>query len=215
MGWVGRFAWDHNAFYHRVVVRRVPRGSRRVLDVGCGAGAFAGVLAGRVAQVDAIDRSGVMIAAARRAVPGNVRCVLGDVLTEPLPEGGYDAIVSVTALHHLPLEEILPKLGRALRPGGVLVAIALPRSDLPRELPIEVVAAIGQRVLAGAFWILRRFGSGTWFERENSHGEMPVVLDPPLTTRQVRAQARVLLPGSRVRRLLYWRYLLVWHKPIR
>jgi hypothetical protein len=43
---------------------------------------------------------------------------------------------------------------------------------------------------------------------------MPVVLDPSLTTRQVRQQASARLPGVHVRRLVFWRYFLLWHKPI-
>jgi hypothetical protein len=43
---------------------------------------------------------------------------------------------------------------------------------------------------------------------------MPVVMDPPLTTREVAGQASAVLPGVRVRRLLFWRYLLIWQKPI-
>ena len=43
---------------------------------------------------------------------------------------------------------------------------------------------------------------------------MPKVLDPPLTTRQVRQHATAALPGARVRRLVFWRYLLLWQRPI-
>jgi hypothetical protein len=42
---------------------------------------------------------------------------------------------------------------------------------------------------------------------------MPVVRNPALTTRDVRRQAQALLPGSEVRRLVFWRYLLLWRKP--
>jgi hypothetical protein len=35
-----------------------------------------------------------------------------------------------------------------------------------------------------------------------------------LTTHQVRRQASALLPGAQVRRLLFWRYLLLWRKPV-
>jgi hypothetical protein len=41
---------------------------------------------------------------------------------------------------------------------------------------------------------------------------MPVA-EPDLTVRQVRAEATRLLPGVRVRRLLFWRYLLLWRRP--
>ncbi|MFI9405824.1 class I SAM-dependent methyltransferase [Nocardia sp. NPDC052316] len=205
--------WDHNSFYHRFLVRQLPKPCARVLDVGCGAGAFAAELARHADQVDALDRSPVMIDAAKQATPDNVTCILGDVLEHPLPANSYDAIVSISTLHHMPLDEALPVLAAALRPGGVLAVIALPRADLLRELPVELLAAVGQRVFALGFAVLRTLGRGDWYAKGPNHGDMPVVLDPPLTTRQVREQAAALLPGARVRRLLYWRYALVWHKP--
>jgi len=146
--------------------------------------------------------------------PANVTCILADVMQEPLPDARYDAIVSISALHHTQLEELLPRLAGALRPGGVLAAVALPRSDLPQELPAELTGAIGHRLLGAAFAILRASGRGRWYAMERSHPMMPVVLDPSLTTRQVRQQATALLPGARVRRLVFWRYLLLWQKPI-
>lgn len=207
-------AWDHNAFYHRLLLRHLPRSCDRALDVGCGAGTFAAELAKRAAHVDAIDRSPAMIDEAKRVAPTNVTCVLADVLRDPLPDGRYDAIASITALHHTPLDEVLPRLAEALRPGGVLAAVALPRIDLPHELPTELVAAIGYPLLGGVFAALRTSGHGDWYALERSHAVMPVVLDPSLTTRQVRQQVTALLPGARVKRLVFWRYFLLWQKPI-
>jgi SAM-dependent methyltransferase len=206
-------AWDHNAYYHRLVLRHLPRPCARVLDVGCGAGELAAKLAARADHVDAIDRSPAMVELARRAVPGNVTCVLGDVLSEPLPAAEYDAVVSMSALHHMPLEEALPRLARALRPGGVLAAVALPRPDLLRETHAELTAALGHRVFGVTFAALRATGRGDWYPIQPSHTAMPVVLDPPLTTHEVRAKALEQLPGARVRRLVFWRYFLLWRKP--
>lgn len=205
--------WDHNAYYQRVLLRHLPRPCHRVLDFGCGAGAFAAELAKRVERVDALDRSPAMIEAARRVAPPNVTCILADLLHEPLPDAGYDAIVSISALHHTSLPESLPRLADALRPGGVLAVIALPRLDLRRELPAEIAAVIGHRVFGTAFAALRIIGRGRWYAKEPDHAVMPVVLDPSLTTRQVRQQASALLPGARVRRLIFWHYFLLWQKP--
>lgn len=204
--------WDHNAYYHRLLLRRLRRNCRRVLDVGCGAGGFAARLARRAERVDAVDSSADMIEEARRRTPGNVHCVHADVLTDPLPGADYDAIVSVSALHHMPLPEALPVLADALRPGGVLAAIALPRTDPRRELPVEIAALVGHRVLGAAFQA-RRWAGGNGFAKDAGHSAMPVVMDPPLTTREVAHQAAAILPGARVRRLVFWRYLLVWRKP--
>lgn len=205
--------WDHNAYYHRLLLRQVPQRCHRVLDVGCGAGAFAAQLAQRAEQVDALDRSAEMIEEAKRRTPGTVNCVLADVLADPLPGGEYDAIFSISALHHMPLQDSLPVLAAALRPGGILAAIALPRPDLRHELPVEITAAAGHRLLGVMFLTRRLLGSSSGFAKDSAGAPMPVVMDPPLTTREVAHQAAAVLPGVRVRRLVFWRYLLVWQKP--
>jgi SAM-dependent methyltransferase len=207
-------AWDHNAFYHRLLLRHLPCPCGRVLDVGCGAGALAAELAARAEHVDALDRSPAMFEQAKRIAPANVTCVLADVLQEPLRESAYDAILSMSALHHVPLDEVLPRLAGALRPGGVLAVAALPRRDLQREWPAELTAMVGHRLLGLAFAVLRASGGGGWYAMQPSHEIMPIVLTPSLTTRQVREQASALLPGARVRRLVFWRYFLLWQKPV-
>ena len=185
-----------------------------MLDVGCGTGAFAAQLAERSEQVDAVDRSAEMIEQAKLGTPDNVNCVLADVLTDPLPGKDYDAIFSISALHHMPLQDSLPVLAAGLRPGGILAAIALPRPDLARELPVEIVAAAGHRLLGAMFLAKSLLASNGGFAMDSTCSTMPVVMDPPLTTRQVANQAAKMLPGVRVRRLLFWRYLLIWQKPI-
>jgi SAM-dependent methyltransferase len=131
-----------------------------------------------------------------------------------LPVEHYDAIVSITALHHLPLGDALRRLSLALRPGGVLAAVVLPRVDLPVEVPVEMVAAPANRVFSSLFVALRSTGCGSWYRLESSRETMPKVLDRPLTTRQARQVAAATLPGAHVRRLLFWRYLLLWRRPI-
>jgi 2-polyprenyl-3-methyl-5-hydroxy-6-metoxy-1,4-benzoquinol methylase len=204
-------SWDHNAYYQPLLLRKLPLHCERILDVGCGTGEFAVQLAELADHVDALDRSPEMIRAARARVPANVTCIETDLLRGRVPDERYDAITSISALHHLPLAEALPRLSAALRPGGVLVATALPRTDLPRELPIELAALLAQGVrglaLAGG-----RLVRGEPLRSEYDHPEMPI-LGPSLTTREVRREAEALLPGAQVRRLLFWRYLLVWRKP--
>jgi SAM-dependent methyltransferase len=207
-------AWDHNAYYDRLLLRVLPNRVQHVLDVGCGAGRLATALATRAGCVDAVDRDETMIAAARRQVPGNVTCVLADVMDLPLAAGSYDAIMSMTALHHLPLAPSLQRLSEALRPGGVLAVVAVPRRDLFRDLPIDLAATtwhhlVGWGLVAGA---ATGRGWGSRLRLVPEHDHMPM-RDPELTTRQVRQQAAAVLPGVRVRRLLLWRYLLTWRRP--
>ena len=208
-----RLAWDHNAYYQRLLLNRLPRRCGRILDVGCGAGAFAARLADHAEHVDAVDKSAAMIEAARQRTPANVTCIHADMLTLSLPAEHYDAIVSITALHHVPLGDALRHLAPALRPGGLLAAVALPSSDLPREMLTEMVAAAANRVFGALFAVLRTAGRGSWYRLESTHEAMPKV-DAPLTTRQAREVAAATLPCGDVHRLLFWRYLLLWRRPV-
>ena len=204
--------WDHNCWYHRLLLARVPPDAARVLDVGCGAGTLACRLASRVQRVDAVDRSAAMVAAAAHAAPPNLTLHLADLRTADLPAGHYDAVVSSALLHHLPLSDVLPRMARWVRPGGVLAAVALPRADLPRELGVELAAAVTHSALGLGFAALRPLTGADLFRPEATHAAMPVA-EPDLIVRQVRAEATRLLPGVRVRRLLFWRYLLLWGRP--
>jgi 2-polyprenyl-3-methyl-5-hydroxy-6-metoxy-1,4-benzoquinol methylase len=207
-------AWDHNTYYHDRLLRTLPAHCERVLDVGCGAGAFAARLATRADRVDALDRSAVMIEAARRAVPANVTCLLGDVRTAPLPVAGYDAITCISALHHMPLPEVLPRLAGALRPGGTLVAVSHHRREAPRDVvwqAVEAFAVFGRRAVLLWLPAARRYRR-EMYRRERTGPVMPV-MRPRLSVREVRAQAVSALPGASVRRLPFWRYELLWRKP--
>jgi SAM-dependent methyltransferase len=204
-------AWDHNLRYHPLLLEQLPARMERVLEVGCGAGQLSCALAARAERVDALDRDPAMVSAARARVPGNVSVVLADVEQIPLPSTSYDAVVSVAVLHHLDLARALPRFADTLRPGGILAAVGLPRRDLGRELPVELAAAAVHHG-CGLLRLARRQPVGATFLRSPAHAAMPIA-DPDLTTREVRAVAGRLLPGASVRRLVLWRYLLVWRKP--
>lgn len=79
-------------------------GACTILDIGCGTGALAFVLAERGNAVVGLDGSARMIAVARRLNRHpNVRFEVGNAL-EPM-EGRYDVVVASYVLHGLPQEE--------------------------------------------------------------------------------------------------------------
>jgi SAM-dependent methyltransferase len=96
----------------------------RVVDLGCGFGAFARWAAGAgAAEVVGVDLSERMLARAREAtgdVP--VRYEVGDLDVLELPAGAYDLAYSALALHYVADVDRLARLvHRALRPGGRFV----------------------------------------------------------------------------------------------
>ena len=57
--------WDHNAHYHPFLLKQLPPRLDEALEVGCGTGAFARLLAKRCGTVVAIDLSPRMVEVAR------------------------------------------------------------------------------------------------------------------------------------------------------
>jgi SAM-dependent methyltransferase len=170
---------DHNAYYEQLLLRQMPQRCRRVLDVGCGVGAFAAQLAQRSDQVDALDRSAEMSEEAKRRTPDNVNCILADLIADPLPGKDYDAIFSISALHHMPLQDALPLLAAALRHGGSL----LPLPCLDRTWPVSCLSKSSRRpdiaCLARCSW-----RNGCWEATAGSQRTRPARPCPSLWTRR-------------------------------
>jgi tRNA (cmo5U34)-methyltransferase len=118
--------FPHRVEGEGVLLEQVPRNARRVLDLGTGDGRLLAALqAGRPGLLGVgLDFSDLMLDAARERFAGEERVTLiKHDLAEPLPDlGGFDAVVSSFAIHHLQHERKRSLYGEALdllEPGGV------------------------------------------------------------------------------------------------
>ncbi|GAA4445877.1 class I SAM-dependent methyltransferase [Phytohabitans houttuyneae] len=97
----------------------------RVLDLGCGNGVpVAKALAAAGHDVTGVDLSEVQVERARRLVP-DATFRRADATEVDFPDGGFDAVVCLYALIHMPLDRqppLLARIARWLRPGGWLLA---------------------------------------------------------------------------------------------
>jgi magnesium-protoporphyrin O-methyltransferase len=107
---------------------------RRILDAGCGTGAFAVEAARRGADVIAIDLSPTLVELARERAPadlgrGSVMFTTGDMLDEAL--GRFDHVVAMDSLIHYPAADITRALtALASRTGASIVFTFAPRTAL-------------------------------------------------------------------------------------
>ena len=109
-----------------------------VLEVGCGTGSTALLLAGDVRQITASDLSGNMIGAgsekARDQGISNVKFVKAGLFDSAIENGPYDSILALNLLHLL--EDTPAAIGRInglLKPGGTFISetVCQPGSGAP------------------------------------------------------------------------------------
>ncbi len=142
-----------------------------VADIGCGTGNAAELVAPVVERVVAVDRSGPMLAAARRrlAGAGNVEFVEGDAEHTGLPDASVDVAMAFLVLHHLDdPQAAVREAARILRPdrgAGVLLVV-----DMVEHDRVEYRRTMGHRHLGFAPEVLeglaRRAGLNDFVYRE-------------------------------------------------
>lgn len=146
------------------------------LDMGCGSGRWATLVAPLVGKLVAADASSEVLRVAQRNISHpNVSFVQATPDTLPFPDGHFDLIFSIGVLHHVPdTEGAIRSLAAKLSPGGTLLLYlyyALDNrpawfraiwkmADLARRMisrfPFSMRYAISQMIAACIYWPLAR-----------------------------------------------------------
>ncbi|MFF9199865.1 class I SAM-dependent methyltransferase [Streptomyces sp. NPDC014779] len=197
--------WDHNAHYHRWILRQLPGRFDSALDVGSGSGDLVRLLATRAGTVHGIDADATVVTRAREltgpAAP--VTFAVGDALRE-MPQGPHDVITCVAAVHHMPFGPALARFRQRLASGGTLVVVGLYRPRSGTDHLIDAVAIPSNVAMA-------------WIKNRGRKAPPPASMTAPtrpatMTFAEITREARRELPGARLRRRLFWRYTLVWRR---
>ncbi len=203
--------FDHNLYYHNFLLQHVPKGCNKVLEIGCGTGAFSRRLAKVSHQVLAVDLSPQMIRVANApfGLPANIAFQVGDVLAMQLQDESFDCIATIATLHHLPMKEILLKMKKALRAGGRLLVLDLFQAqgffDLCTNLAAFPINGALRLIKTGRLRPDRKVRAAWAHHAKN---------DTYLTLNEVRNICAEILPKAKLRRHLLWRYSIVWEKEV-
>jgi SAM-dependent methyltransferase len=195
----------------------LPPAGQRALDLGCGTGRHAVLLAERFTRVDAIDLSLPMIeiARAKRTRP-NITYQQADLL-KATGSGEYGLVLSVMTLHHVPdLRAALAQIKELLAPGGRIVLVdpypaesALQRVPLRPRLHAGAIMRLGtnlsRRGLATAWEIYRLSIRREWLDHRLS--------DRFFTPEELERCCATLFPGAKMERLGGTVIGLTWDSP--
>ncbi len=203
--------WNHNSHYHNFLLKQLPSHCENVLDIGCGIGTFSRLLAKRAVRVVAIDLSPNMIKVAKQRSTQypNIDFQVADILKWEFPTEQFDAIVSIATVHHLPLPLLLPNLKTALKPGGQLVILDLVEHE-------NIFERLSDFIAVPLNWIFKTFKNRQIKPSPEAAAAMREHLrtDKYLTQRQARRIYTNSLPGTLVRKHLFWRYSASWNKSL-
>lgn len=131
-----------------------------ICDFGCGSGEMAcrlGLLGYRVTGLD-VSPDLIEVARERAVLEGvadRVTFVVADGASAPLTEGAFDAVLAMSVVHHMPIDEALNALERLLRPGGRIaflepVAYSRTLQWLRNRTPVEKDVSPDERQLCAA-----------------------------------------------------------------
>ncbi|MFD3685658.1 class I SAM-dependent methyltransferase [Nocardiopsis sp. NPDC058631] len=232
-------SWDHNSHYHGHLLRQAlpygpavdrralagpPRGGPadarpprpRALDVGCGGGRFARLLATRGFIVDAIDPENRMIETARALTPPRlpVDYRVASLEEAELDPEGYGFVSAVSSIHHMPFGPSLERMASALAPGGTLAVLGHYRERGWADAAVALAALGPQWTIGAGLRVARALTKTPDLHRSGPTADMPV-REPDMGLDEIAEAVRAHLPGARLRRLLFWRYSLVYTRPAR
>ena len=196
-----RFAgiWDRiNDDFSRWVTAHLATGAR-ALDLGCGAGRHAVLLADRYTDVLAVDISDGMLDLARKnRHRSNVVYQHRDIrAVTPGVDGRFDAVVSMHTLHHLGRpDEVLPQVRSLVAPGGVaiLADIVDPGSWPSRQFHLDRAFSVARVVYErtgdpeAAADVLRLLLHPRWLDME--------MAEPPVSREEFHHDYRNAFPGA-------------------
>lgn len=201
--------WDKNIHYYKYLIKFIPPNCKTVLDIGCGSGEFSRMLSSKSEKVIAVDISSEMISLAKSKSEdyNNIEYQYANLFELKNSTERFDCVISIAMYHHYYLEDVLRKSLDLLKKGGVLIVLDVydPKSLIDKlysalaVIPFFILKLFKNRYIRDSKQIRE-----IW--RKHSKNDR-IISFADVKKAAFRASATIY-----VRRLLFWRYLIVHKK---
>lgn len=201
--------WNHNNCYFKYLMKFVPDGVGTCLDIGCGKGELSLMLSKKSERVIAVDLADRMIEKAKLLhLNRNIEYICGNILEMGFENNSLDIIITTATAHHLPYEWLLCFAWDKLKKGGKLIILDLVKAESLSDYIIWGSASIPNIAMNliknGRLQKDDAHSKAVW-ERHGEH-------DTYMTMKEIKALAQKHIPAAKVKRKLFWRYVLIWQK---
>ncbi len=193
---------NHNTAYYPWIEKQI--GSRcRILDVGCGDGSLVYWLSGAgEREICGLEPSDSCLASARKLCTGRkgIRWICGTFEETSFENEQFDVVIFSASLHHMEQETALRKAVTLLREGGILLVVGIAAPSWLWDYLMDALRVVPNLIVS-------KFLKMTNTEERG----IPVSYEFPAMS-NVRAVAKTVLPGCKIRYGLHYRYLLRYEK---
>ncbi|MBE6043280.1 MAG: class I SAM-dependent methyltransferase [Clostridium thermopalmarium] len=201
--------WNHNNCYFNQLIKLISDNVETCLDIGCGKGELSFMLSEKSKRVIAVDLADKMIEKAKALHPNkNIEYICGNILDMEFENNSFDVIITTATAHHLPYEWLLSFARDKLKKGGKLIILDLVKAKSLTDYIIWGSAFFPNIVMNliknGRLKKDDEHAKEVW-ERHGKH-------DTYMTMDEIRSLANRYIPTAKIKRKLFWRYLLVWQK---
>ncbi len=163
----------------------------------------------RCKKVIAVDLADKMIEKAKFLHSNkNIQYICGNIMDMKFEDNSLDVIITTATAHHLPYEWLLGFAKDKLKKGGKLIILDLAKAKTLSDYVLwgsAIIPNIAMNLIKNRSLQKDDAHSKEVWERHSRH-------DTYMTMEEIKSLANKYIPTAKIKRKLFWRYLLIWKK---
>jgi SAM-dependent methyltransferase len=192
--------WNHNTYYHKLLLRQLSKIHNSALDIGSGLGLFSFKLSYYFKEVFSLepDQESIDYSKSKYKSQANIKFINDSFMEYDFKDQQFDFISAIASIHHMDFILALKKMKILLKPGGKIVILGLYRESSALDYFNSITAFFPNLIM-----------SLLSIQKKEDNCEM-VTTAPKATIKEIKQVSQTILKNCQYRRKLFWRYILIY-----